>query len=544
MRVEHDGDDREVLGDHLVDLAVLLPALVVIRDLTCGVDCLVDVGVDVLGVVVVSRAVEVGIDKVIHSGIVCNPAQTTNLVLAAGKRGQVACPLHGGLLHLEADGLEVVLDDGHDVLVATAGVVGERDLLASEVVLVDDLLRGVLVVLRELPEVLLVVVDDGRHEARGRLAGALEQLVDNLLTVDGERHCLADVEVLHGLIVQVERQVVDRGLGASDDLVLRAAGVAVLGLAVLLLRILDAAGRDGREVHVASLELVECSLRILLDGEVDLLQRRLLAIVVVKALDVDVLARLPLADHHEGTVADGLGKELLGVVGRGLGDRGKRGVAADVREVRHRGVQLHDEGVVVGAGDAGELRRGTLLHLVVADDGSEVVVNLRRGRHLRVADALPATLEVSRSDLVAVVELGALHQVEGELGGVVVDLPGLGGLRNDLLLVPVVVAQRVEEDVLDLRALGLLGVVGVDSDGVVDVELHAAVVGTGLAGTTLLAAGCERSECACGQAALHEGATAHHELVCHTILLFPTSRPMATPDRPCRHGSETPIRRF
>ena len=88
-------------------------------------------------------------------------------------------------------------------------------------------------------------------------------------------------------------------------------------------------------------------------------------------------------------------------------------------------------------------------------------------------------------DGIAVVELGALHQVEGELGGVGVGLPGLGGLRDELLLLPVIAQQGVEELGLDLGALGLLGVVGVDGDGLVDVELEGATLCGGAGGRVL-----------------------------------------------------------
>jgi len=69
------------------------------------------------------------------------------------------------------------------------------------------------------------------------------------------------------------------------------------------------------------------------------------------------------------------------------------------------------------------------------------------------------------------VELSLLD-LEGELGGVVVSLKGLASQRNDLALLGVVLRQSVEELVLDLSALILLDVVGVDADRVVDVEVQ------------------------------------------------------------------------
>lgn len=67
--------------------------------------------------------------------------------------------------------------------------------------------------------------------------------------------------------------------------------------------------------------------------------------------------------------------------------------------------------------------------------------------------------------------------MEGEDGVVAIGLPALGCLTHDLLLVPVVVGQCVEEDVLDLRTLILLSVVGIDGDGIVDVVLESTTCG-------------------------------------------------------------------
>jgi len=61
--------------------------------------------------------------------------------------------------------------------------------------------------------------------------------------------------------------------------------------------------------------------------------------------------------------------------------------------------------------------------------------------------------------------------MEGELVAGLVDLEGLAGRGDDLALLEVIVDERVEELVLDLGALGLLRVIGVDGDRVVDVEV-------------------------------------------------------------------------
>ena len=251
---------------------------------------------------------------------------------------------------------------------------------------------------------------------------------------------------------------------------------------------------------------------VLLDGEVDGVQRGLVAVVVLEALDVDILAGLPLAIHHEGAVADGGHQEAVGVFDSGLRHGGQARVAADGQEVGHGGRKGHDEGLVVRAAEAGNLLGGAAGHLVIAHDGRQVVADLAGGGHGRVDEALPAALEGLGGHGVAVVELGVL-EVEGEDGVVVADLPGRGSLGLDVGLVPVPLHQGVKQNVADLGALGLLKVIGVDGDGVGDVVLEGAAVSCldgGIAlggrGVLVLAAGREGCEGAGGQATLDEGA--------------------------------------
>ena len=263
--------------------------------------------------------------------------------------------------------------------------------------------------------------------------------------------------------------------------------------------------------------------------------------VVVEADQVDLLAVLPLAVHLEGAVAHGREEERVEVLERRVGHRGERRVHADVGEVGVRLDELHDEGVVVGAGDALEFGRLALGHLGVALDHREVVgdVGGRRLGGLGVANALPGLLERLGGHGGAVVELGALHEGEGELVGGVVGLIGLGGQALELALLEVVRHECVEELVADLHALVFLGVVRVDGDRVVDVVVQRAAGGLagggGGVGAALLAAGGEGGERAGGQAALHERAPTHRGLVHWSSLSCDAEREPVSPV-PVRHG--------
>ena len=185
---------------------------------------------------------------------------------------------------------------------------------------------------------------------------------------------------------------------------------------------------------------------------------------------------------------------------------------ADEREVGVGSGELHHEGVVIRAGEAGELGGAAVEHRVVAIHQREVIGDLGGlVAGLGVADALPRVLEVRGGHRVAVVERGALDQVEGELVGGVVDVPGLGGQAHELVGVEVIDGQRVEELVADLHALVFLGVVRIDGDRVVDVVVQDGTGGAPLrtlatSGRIVLARG-ESGERARGKSALHEVAT-------------------------------------
>ena len=190
---------------------------------------------------------------------------------------------------------------------------------------------------------------------------------------------------------------------------------------------------------------------------------------------------------------------------------------AHIGEVCKSRGELDHEGVIIRAGHARELGCGAIEHLVVALNKGQVIGDDRRGTGvgLGIADALPAVLEALGGNGFAVMELGAALEVEGELGGIVVSLPLIGDEALELLGLEVVGGQRVEQLELNLRALGLLRVVGVDADGVVDVEVDGGATsstGTGIR-TALLAtsgksgksAGCKRTADKC--------ATAHHHVI-------------------------------
>ena len=113
-------------------------------------------------------------------------------------------------------------------------------------------------------------------------------------------------------------------------------------------------------------------------------------------------------------------------------------------------------------------------------------------------------------------ELGLLD-LEGKLGGVVVGLKRLASQRNDLALLGVIRGQSVKELVLDLSALVLLDIVGVDADRVVDVEVQRRTgLRTGSVAALLAACG-KKSHGARSEGAANKGATTHNGLVEHRI---------------------------
>ena len=350
---------------------------------------------------------------------------------------------------------------------------------------------------------------------------------------------MTQVDVGHLLILHVDEDVVGGELGAVEHVLLGGHVVAVRGLAVLVDGILELGRRDLADVEVAGLELAIGGLHVLLDGEVDAVDLGGLAVVVVKANEVDFLAIDPGAVHLEGAVADRGTEEGVKVVAgldrSGLRHGSERGVRADEREVGVSGGELHHEGVVIRAGDAGELGGAAVEHRVVAVHQREVVGDLGRlVAGLGVADALPGVLEAGGGHRVAVVERGTLDQVEGELVRGVVDIPGLGGQAHELVGVEVIDGQRVKELIADLHALVFLGVVRVDGDRVVDVVVEGGTRGTLAGAARVVLARSERGERGRGKTALDEGTTRDTTdlLLSHTFFLLLLSRRASFLPRP------------
>ena len=247
----------------------------------------------------------------------------------------------------------------------------------------------------------------------------------------------------------------------------------------------------------------------------------LVAIVIVKLLDVNLLAILPLTVHHERTVADRGKVEALGIGLGALGNRGQSRMRGDKGEVSVSGSQLDDEGLIIGASDAGQLGSVTSNQIVVALDHGKVIGDLGRtilfsDSRLRIDQTLPTELKGLGGNVVTVVELGLLD-LEGKLGGVVVGLKGLASQRNDLALLGVISGKSVKELVLDLSALVFLDIVGVDADRVVDVEVQRRTgLRTGSVAALLAACG-KKSHGARSKGAADKGATTHNGLVEHRI---------------------------
>ena len=373
----------------------------------------------------------------------------------------------------------------------------------------------------ELPCALLVAVDSRRNDAVGGGTGALEDGLADGLTVDSQGDAPTQVGVVERLGRGVAGQIVGGRLGAEQHALAVTHGVAVLGLATVLLGGIDLSNGNVADVEVAGLELLVSGLNVLDDLEVDSVDLGLVAIVIVELLEVDLLTILPLAVHHERAVAD-RGEVVVLDVGLGaLGNRGQSRVRSDKGEVGISGRQLNDESLVVGAGDARQLVSVAGKQVVVALNHGKVIGDLGRtvlgsdGR-LGVDQTLPAELEGLGGNVVTVVELGLLD-LEGELGGVVVGLEGLASQRNDLALLVVVLGQSIKQLVLDLSALVLLDVVGVDADRVVDVEVQRRTgIRTGSVATLLAACG-KKSHGARSEGAANKGATTHNGLVEHRI---------------------------
>ena len=467
------------------------------------------------------------IQEVVHNRVVGNPTQTTELIVKVLVLLEQGRPLRGIGDSGNAN-LGEVTDDGlHDLLVATILVVGKGHVNATIAVsasgsnLVQVLVSLVDVVGAELPCALLVAIDARRNNAVGGGTGTLEDSLADGLTVDGQGDTPAQVGVVERLGRVVAGQVVGGRLGAEQHALAVTHGVAVLGHAAILLGGVDLSNGNVADIEVTGLELLVSGLHVLDDLEVDAIDLGLVAIVIVELLEVDLLTILPLAVHHERAVTDRCKIEALDIGLGALGNRGQSRVRGDEGEVGVSGRQLDDEGLIVGASNTAELGSVTGKQVVIALDHGKVIGDLGRavlgsdGR-LGVDQTLPTELEGLGGNVVTVVELGLLD-LEGELGGVVVGLKGLASQRNDLALLGVIRGQSVKELVLDLSALVLLDIVGVDADRVVDVEVQRRTgLRTGSVAALLAACG-KKSHGARSEGAANKGATTHNGLVEHRI---------------------------
>ena len=182
-----------ILTDESADLAASCLTLLLVLDLTGLFHHLVDLRVGVLLVVVVGTRVEVRIQEVVHGRIVGSPTKAAKGELVLGEVVEVGSPLDGVLLDSEANGLKVELDGGHEILVTTVTVVVQRNLKTALAIgvcgvasVLENLLGLIGIVLAVLPDILLRVVNGGRHDGGGGHAGTLVQGVHDVLTVDGQ----------------------------------------------------------------------------------------------------------------------------------------------------------------------------------------------------------------------------------------------------------------------------------------------------------------------------------------------------------------------
>ena len=291
------------------------------------------------------------------------------------------------------------------------------------------------------------------EQCRRQGYGYLEDGLADGLTVDGQGDAPTQVGVVERLGRGVAGQIVRGRLGAEQHALAVTHGVAVLGHAAILLGGIDLSDGNVADIEVTGLELLVSGLHVLDDLEVDAIDLGLVAIVIVELLDVDLLAILPLAVHHERAVTDRGKIEALDIGLGALGNRGQSRMRGDEGEVGVSGRQLDDEGLIVGARNTAELGSVTGKQVVITLDHGKVIGDLGRavlgsdGR-LGVDQTLPTELEGLGSNVVTVVKLGLLD-LEGKLGGVVVGLKGLASQRNDLALLGVVRGQSVKELILD-----------------------------------------------------------------------------------------------
>ena len=388
------------------------------------------------------------------------------------------------------------------------------------IVLIQQGHCGILVVVGVSPHVVLVASDSRGNDVSSRGAGAREDGVADGLTVDGQGDGLAQVHILKQRIGVVDGEVVDGGLVAQQHLLARGDGVAVVRQAIGVLGGGDLCSGNVAEVIVAGLELLIGSLHVLLDVELDGGDLRLVAVVVLETLEVDVLAVHPLAVHHEGAIAHRSGEVGVEILQSHGGHRGQGGVARHIGEVGIGGGELDHEGLVIGRGDAREDVGLAGSQCVIAVHHGDVVGHGRGAVSvgLGIHQTGPATYERLGIHGVAVVELAALLEGEGELGAVVIGSPRLSGGGYELALLVIEVGKAVKHLIANLSALGLLAVVGVDGHGVVDVDLGSSALSACLGGgAVILLAGGQCHESGRSSRTLEERAATDLEELAHTL---------------------------
>ncbi len=282
-----------------------------------------------------------------------------------------------------------------------------------------------------------------RRERAGRGPGeARDQVPDDRLAVDGQRHGLAHAQVVVGLLGHVEAEL----LGADP-------GQLVHGDVAPGFEPRDVGGRDARDdVDVAALEGENARCRLRNRPIDDLAGHALVAPVVVEALEHHLLVLLPAGDAVRAGARDG-GRgaaERLAVLG---GNRRADDRRRDVGDRRLEGAKR-----VLGHDPDGE----RIDDLDTVDHREERQPLVVRHRVEHPFEVEPNRFGVERG---AVVEADAAAQVERPGHAVVFDAPALGQARADLHLV-VEGDERLVHHHDHLVGLGVGGVVRIERGGV------------------------------------------------------------------------------
>ena len=447
------GDDGHILGGNRVRLVHKADALVLVDGPSRLVQLSVEFCVGVVRDVVAHAGVHEGLQEVVHDGVVCGPAAEAKLEVAGDvviEHRRVFLLVDG---HVDAHRLPVALQDfalvrlvggsHHDGELNPAHPVGACGITC----LVKKLVGLVDVVAAVLPRGLVVALDSRRDDVACGLSEALVQRVAEVLAVNGKRHCLANPLVGEDGVVDVVREVLRVQNFADHRLLFGGGGVAVVRLAVLFHRLLDAPGRDVANVEVAGLKLAKCRGRVFVDVKADgVAFDGPVADIALIARHVDVLAVVPGAIHLEGAIAHGrLGvrvEVVLGAVGNGREGR----AGHDEGEVGVGLVKFNLEGVIVGARNTLKLLGFSVYHVVIALDHCEVIRDHgRRHGGLGVAKSVPSVLERLGRHIGAVVELEPLLDAERPRRCLIGRLPRLGNAGLELFRVIVIDRELVEE---------------------------------------------------------------------------------------------------